>query len=407
MKRRVVGLIVAGGGGVPFEALGIQEDAALTPFGGKYLFLDFAIASLRNSGVTTMCVAGMAPAPLLQAHLLGTAVARRELRRSPFIELPAGSNRTSRATRLLRALGAAAEQIWSHHPDEVVVLLADHILHMDARSLCNAHRERGADITLAALPVPVDESAGHTVLRTDGGMRVQRVERPASRHHGDSGFALTWAGDLVIGGAALTRLLARANAGSVRSDSDLLAPLLQSLRVTAYDVGESQLPGSARGAYWHVPSTLEGYYTAQMHLCTTSPLLDLHNTEWPLFSSVSGLGPAKVVADGAGRPGQALNSLLADGTVIRGGVAINTILGHGVTIEPGAEVEDSVLLEGCRIGRGAHVRRALVGAYGVVGEDEQIGFEAAPPVGTRLLPSGLTIVPAMGPPVLEAAAGIR
>jgi glucose-1-phosphate adenylyltransferase len=143
-----------------------------------------------------------------------------------------------------------------------------------------------------------------------------------------------------------------------------------------------------------------------MHLCTPNPPLDLYNPEWPLFSSVSGLGPAKVVADGAGRPGQALNSLMADGAVIRGGVAINTILGQGVLIEPGAEVEDSVLLEGCRIGRGAHVRRALVGAYGIVGEDEQIGFEATPPVGARVLPSGLTIVPAMGPPVLEAAAGI-
>jgi glucose-1-phosphate adenylyltransferase len=407
MKRRVVGLIVAGGSGAPFEALGVQEDAALTPFGGRYHFLDFAIAALRNSGVGTTCVAGGAPAPLLQAHLLGAAVARRELRRAPFIALPAGSNRTSRATRLLRALGAAAEQIWSHRPDEVVVLLADHVLHMDVRLLCEAHRERGADITLAALPVPADESAGHTVLRTDAGMRVQRVERPGPLRDGGSGFSLTWAGDLVIGGSALTRLLARANAGRVRSDSDLLAPLLKGLHVSAYDVGDSRLPGAARGAYWHVPSTLEAYYTAQMHLCTPNPVLDLYNAEWPLLSSVSGLGPAKVVADGAGRPGQALNSLMADGTVIRGGVAINTILGQGAVIEPGAEVEDSVLLEGCRIGRGAHVRRALVGAYGIVGDDEQIGFEAVPPAGTRVLPSGLTIVPALGPPVLEAAAGIR
>ena len=407
MKRRVVGVIVAGGGGAPFEALGIQEDAALTPFGGKYHFLDFAIASLRNSGVSTVCVAGVPPAPLLQAHLLGTAVARRELRRPPLIALPAGSNRTSRATRLLRALGAAAEQIWSHRPDEVVILLSDHILHMDLRLVCDAHRERGADVTLAALPVPADESVGRTVLRTGAGMRVQRVERPTTLRDGEANFALTWAGDLVIGGGALTTLLARAHAGRVRSDSDLLAPLLKGLHVSAYDVGESRLPGATRGAYWHVPSTLEAYYTAQMHLCTPTPVLDLYNAEWPLLSSVSGLGPAKVVADAAGRPGQALNSLMADGAVIRGGVAINTILGHGAVIESGAEVEDSVLLEGSRIGRGAHVRRTLVGAYGIVDENQQIGFDAAPPAGTRVLPSGLTIVPAMGPPVLEAAAGIH
>jgi glucose-1-phosphate adenylyltransferase len=407
MKRRVVGLIVAGGGGAPYEALGIQEDAALTPFGGKYRFVDFALAALRNSGVSPVCVAGAAPAPLLHAHLLGTAIARREVRRSPFIALPGGSPVTARPARLLRALAATADQIWSHRPDALVVLLADHILHMDIRQLCDAHRERGADVTLAALPVPVDESAGHTVLRTNAALRVQSVERPAPPRNRESGFALTWAGDLVIAGSALTRLLARANAGRVRDDRDLLAPLLKGLHVSAYDVGESRLPGTPHRAYWHVPSTLESYYTAQMHLCTPSPPLDLYNPEWPVFSSVSGLGAAKVVADGVGRPGQALNSLLADGAMIRGGVAINTILGHGALIEAGAEVEDSVLLEGCRIGRGAHVRRALVGAYAVVGDEEQIGFDAVPAGAARVLPSGLTIVPATGPPVLEAAAGIR
>ncbi len=408
MKRRVVGVIVAGGGGAPYDALGIQEDAALTPFGGKYRFLDFALATLRNSGVSTAWVLGAGPAPLLQAHLLGAAIARREVRRSPFIALPDGCHPgAARPTRLLRALAASADQIWSHRPDAIVVLLADHIMHVDVRQLCDAHRDLGADVTLAALPVPVDESAGQTVLCTGTDLRVQRVESPARRSDSVSGFALAWAGDLVIGGGALTRLLARANVGRVRDDHDLLAPLLKGMRVMAYDVGESRLPGTAYGAYWHVPSTLESYYAAQMHLCTPSPLLDLYNPEWPLLSSVSGLGPAKVVADSAGRAGQALNSLMADGAVIHGGVAINTILGHGVVIDSGAEVEDSVLLDGCRIGRGAHVRRALVGAGAVVGDEEQIGFEAVPPEPARVLPSGLTIVPTIQPPLLDAVAGLR
>jgi len=408
MKRRVVGVIVAGGVGAPYEALGIQEDAALTPFGGKYRFVDFALATLRNSGVGAAYVLATSPAPLLQAHLLGAAIARRELRRPPFIPLPDGSDHTdARPTRLLRALAASAPQLRAQRPDAIVVLLADHIVHVDVRQLCDAHRDLGADVTLVGLPVPAAESAGHTVLHTGADLRVQRVEKAARRPEPPSGFALAWAGDLVIGGTALTRLLARAHAGRVRDDRDLLSPLVKSMRVMAYDVGDSRLPGATHGAYWHVPSTLEAYYAAQMHLCTPSPVLDLFNTEWPLLSSVSGLGPAKVVADSAGRTGQALNSLLADGVLIRGGVAINTILGHGVLIDSGAEVEDCVLLDGCRIGRGAHVRRALVGAGAVIGDDEWIGFDAVPALPARVLPSGLTIVPPHPPHTLDAVAGLR
>jgi len=144
-------------------------------------------------------------------------------------------------------------------------------------------------------------------------------------------------------------------------EAGLLQGFADALRVMAYDVLETRLPGSAqgRGAYWHEPTTLEAYYDAQMDLCTPRPALDLYNPAWPVPPIPSGLGPAKVVADATGRAGQALNTLVSDGAVIRGGVVINGVLGHGVVVESGAEVEDSVLLDGCRIGRGARVRRAV------------------------------------------------
>ena len=144
---------------------------------------------------------------------------------------------------------------------------------------------------------------------------------------------------------------------------------------------------------WHDPTTLEAYYDAQMDLCTPRPALDLYNPAWPVRPVPSGLGPAKVVADAAGRAGQALNTLVSDGAVIRGGVVINGVLGHGVVIESGAEVEDSVLLDGCRIGRRARVRRAVIGAGAVVAEEEEIGYGSLPPT-ARLVDSGLTVIPA-------------
>ncbi len=402
VDRGVLGIIVAGGGG-PLDMLGGGDDAALTPFGGKYRFVDFALATLANSGVTLAYVVAPAPTSALRAHVAGARRARGEPRR-PFV-LPLARGRTparTRTARLLRALARCRDLVQTHRPEAVVVLLADHILQVDLRQLRDAHRDLRADVTLMALPAPLDEAVRRTVLRVGSDQRVHEVQHaplhPATAP-GSRSFALGWAGDLMVSAAALPRLLAAVPTDGVPDDD---AGITDGIRAMAYDVLESRLPGRGPSAYWHEPTTVEAYYAAQMDLCTPCPALDLYNPAWPVPPVASGLGPAKVVADSVGRPGQALNSLVSDGAVIRGGTAISTVLGHGVVIESGAEVEDSVLLDGCRIGRGARVRRALVGAGAVIADDEQIGY-GEPAAPALLIRSGLTLVPAAAPAAMAAA----
>jgi glucose-1-phosphate adenylyltransferase len=182
----------------------------------------------------------------------------------------------------------------------------------------------------------------------------------------------------------------------------MLAPLVRGLRVAGHDPSD----GERRRTFWHDPTSVEAYYDTQMNLCTPHPAFDLHDPAWPLSAAVSGFGPAKVVADGAGRPGQTLNTLVSDGVLVCGGVVVNTVLGHGVVVESGAEVEDAVLFDGCRIGRGARVRRAVVGAGAVIGDAGEIGFGRSPASPARELPSGLTLVPAGSPMLDERAVAV-
>ena len=88
-------------------------------------------------------------------------------------------------------------------------------------------------------------------------------------------------------------------------------------------------------------------------------------------------------------------------------MVFNTVLGHGVLVDSGAEVEDSVLLDGCRIGRGARVRRALVGPGAVIEDGEEIGFGGVPTGPAHVLASGLTVVPPAVPPALAVGSGAR
>jgi len=395
MERSVIGLIVAGG--APLDILGLPDEAALTPFGGKYRFIDFALATLANSQVATACIAAPSPSRALRSHLLHAAHARRRGRHPALVALP-GTAARSRAGRLVQALAGCRELLRGREPATVVVLLADHILQLDVRQLVRAHRDLAADVTLASLPVPVGEAAHRSVLRVGTDQRVHDVQRaplhPATAP-GSRGFALGWAGDLVLETEALAAVVESVAADAAREDADVLDPLVAGLRVMAYDVLENRLPGrgDGRGAYWHEATSIEAYYDAHMDLCTPRPTLDLYNAAWPVLPVSTGLGPSKVVADAAGRAGQALNTLVSDGTVIRGGVAINTVLGHGVVIESGAEVEDSVLLDGCRIGRGARVRRAVVGAGAIVPDEARIGYDVPPAPTWRAMSSGLTIIP--------------
>ena len=410
MRRRVLGLIIAGGGAAAFDALGGVEDAALMPFAGKYRFVDFALATLLNSDVRPVYVVAPGPAPALRAHLTRNGQSRGEARRSLLISLPDEGGAGGRAERVFRALAGCRELVDACRPEAIALLHADHILQLDLRQLRDAHRDLRAHVTLAALPIPLGEAASRTVLRVGGDQRLHEAQEapvlPAAAP-GSRGFALTWAGDMLVDAAALPEVLETAVPLAGSDDVALLERLADGLRVMAYDVLDNRLPGTnGRGAYWHEPTTLEVYYEAQMNLCTPTPTFDLYNPQWPLPRVASGLAPAKVVADAAGRAGQAYNSLVSDGAVIRGGAAINTILGHGVVIESGAEVEDSVLLDGCRIGRGARVRRALVGAGAVIGDGGEIGYGGPPAPSARLLPSGLTIVSAP-PAALAAASGAR
>lgn len=383
MERRVLGVIVTGGGGAPFDALGIGGDAALTPFGGKYRFIDFALAALANAGLATTYVLAPGPARELSAHLEG---AERPLRPS-VRQLPPEATTAGRARRILLALDECRQLVHLHEPELLVVLSADHILRLDPRPLVTACRRPGVDAALAVVVAASGTINGNAPLRVDEEGRVQSAGPTAS------GLTLAWSGDLALRAEALPGVVAACAADLPADDAGFVAALTSRLGVCAYEPGNAAESATAgRGTYWHQPTTLEAYYEAQMDLCTPRPAFDLHDPTWRLPRVASGLAPAKVVADAAGRCGQALNALVADGALIRGGVVINTIVGHDVVVESGAEVEDSILFDGCRIGCGARVRRAVVGAGAAIADHAQIGYGPPPPP-ARLFPSGLTLVP--------------
>src|SRR5213593_4686366 len=124
-ERRTLGLIVTGGA-PPLGDVGAGGDPALTPFAGQYRFIDFALATLRNSGVSDVCVMAPRPSPALRVHLAAAGRPPGRGQRVTVVPLPRPAS-PDRAARLLQALAQCHRVFAGERFDTIVVLLADHI----------------------------------------------------------------------------------------------------------------------------------------------------------------------------------------------------------------------------------------------------------------------------------------
>jgi glucose-1-phosphate adenylyltransferase len=158
---------------------------------------------------------------------------------------------------------------------------------------------------------------------------------------------------------------------------DILPKLAGKAEIYAYDFQTNRIPGEAAEGvpYWRDVGTIDSYYEANMDLRAVSPALNLYNREWPVRTTSYPDPPAKFTFDDENRRGQAIDSILAGGSMLSGGTVRNSVLGRGVRVHSGALVEDSVILDNCDIGRRAKVRRAILDKNVRVPEDAEIGYD--------------------------------
>jgi glucose-1-phosphate adenylyltransferase len=158
---------------------------------------------------------------------------------------------------------------------------------------------------------------------------------------------------------------------------DILPGLIGRVPMYAYDFQSNTIPGEPPGryAYWRDVGTIDAYYEANMDIRSVEPELNLYNRQWPLITAGYSDPPAKFVFDEEGRRGQAINSVVAGGTILSGGVVRDSVLGRYVRVHSGALVEDSIVFDNCDIGRRSKIRNAILDKNVRVPEDAVIGYD--------------------------------
>ena len=160
---------------------------------------------------------------------------------------------------------------------------------------------------------------------------------------------------------------------------DILPGLIQSGKIFAYDFRKNRVPIPSKGeepSYWRDLGTIDAYYEASMDLCSIDPSFNLYNRSWPLRTVGYADPPAKFVFDWKDRQGMAVNSIVAEGTIISGSYVHNCVVGRNVRIHSYSQIENSVIMDWVEIGRGCKIRHAIIDKANVIPSGTQIGYDA-------------------------------
>ena len=373
-------ILLAGGAGERLYPLTKERAKPAVYFGGPYRIIDFTLSNCINSGLRRIFIATQYKSLSLNRHIrMGWNVVSEEL--GEFIEILPPQKRVGEHWYLGTA-DAVFQNLYSierESPSHVIVLSADHVYKMDYSKMLRSHLERNADVTLAAIEVPLVDSNRFGIVSIDQSDRVIGFdEKPVhpTPVPGSPDVALASMGIYIFKADVLVRAL---EDDAIRPDSqhdfgrNIIPSLFDTAPVYAYRFYDENKKASK---YWRDIGTLDAYFEASMDLCHVNPDFNLYDPEWPLRTYQPQAPPAKFVfAEEGRRCGQALDSVISGGCIISGSRIAGSILCPNVRVHSFCEIQQSILMPGVRVGRHARIRRAIIDRDVLVPRGALIGFD--------------------------------
>ncbi|GAB3285719.1 glucose-1-phosphate adenylyltransferase [Sinomonas notoginsengisoli] len=397
-------IVLAGGEGKRLMPLTADRAKPAVPFAGGYRLIDFAMSNLVNSGYLQIVVLTQYKSHSLDRHISETWRLSPQL--GNYVASVPAQQRVGKSWFLgsANAIYQSLNLIHDSQPDIVVVVGADHVYRMDFSQMVASHVASGAKATVAAVRQPLDMANQFGVIETDTAnpsMISAFVEKPATTPglSDDPEQFLASMGNYVFDADALVDAL-RSDAERLDTKHDMGGDIIPFFvergEAGVYDFTKNEIPGSTGRdrTYWRDVGTLDSFYDAHMDLISPLPVFNLYNAQWPFYTRQTVSPPAKFVRGTGGTVGTALDSIVASGVVISGGIVEGSVLSHDVRVNTAARVLDSVLMDGVRVEAGAVVHRAIldknvvVPAGATIGVDEKLDRRR----GFEVTASGITVL---------------
>jgi len=395
-------IVLAGGKGSRLEPLTRDRAKPAVPFGGNYRIIDFALSNCLNSGLRKLLVLTQYKAISLARHINDGWRRLYCSELGEFISVVPPQQRIDE--HWYRGTADAVYQniytLEKERPELVLILAGDHIYKMNYRKMIDFHVEKQADLTVAALPVSIDDARQFGVMQIDHDHRLigfeEKPDHPQTMPS-DPTRCLASMGIYVFTTRFLfENLLRDANTPESSHDfgKDIIPSIIDTSRVFAFPFLDENRKSQA---YWRDVGTLDAYYEANMDLIHVDPMLNMYDQHWIIRTQQGVFPPPKFVfgsqADGD-RVGVAIDSIVCPGSILSGGRVERCIVGPQVRINSYASVSDSILFNRVAVGRNAKIRRAIIDKDVKIPPGAHIGFdhEADRQRGLRVTDTGIVVI---------------
>ena len=362
-------MILAGGEGSRLYPLTQQRAKPAVPFGGKYRLIDFALSNFINSRIFSIYVLTQFKSQSLTEHLQESWRFSSILSNHFILPVPAQQRTGDSWYRgTADAIYQNINLIEDSDFDIIAIFGADHIYRMDLQQMIDFHIRKRADVTISGLPVPLKEASSFGVIQVQEKQRVTGFKEKPKRPKpipGRSDEAFASMGNYLFNKDVLIELLYE-DATDVGSShdfgKDILPRIFNKSRVFAYDFRRNHIPGLTKKeiGYWRDVGTIKAFWEANMDLRSVKPEFNLYNKKWPVRTASYGTPPAKFVLNEDGRRGQAIDSIIAEGSIISGGIVQDSVIGREVSIDSGATVINSLLMDRVKIGKNCKINMAII-----------------------------------------------
>ena len=362
VSKDCVAMILAGGQGSRLGALTKNVAKPAVPFGGKYRIIDFPLSNCVHSGINTVGVLTQYQ-PLELNRYIGNGNPW-DLDRShggvyvlpPYQSAKAGEWYKGTANAIYQNLSF----LESFKPENVLILSGDHIYKMHYGEMLKAHKESGAAVTIAVMPVPWEEASRFGIMNVDEeGTITDFEEKPAEPKSN-----LASMGIYIFTYEVLKKYL-EADERDPSSANDFGKNIIP----TMLENGEKMVSFRFEG-YWKDVGTIHSLWEANMDLVDQPPKFDLNDRSWSIYSRNMALAPHYV-----GQNAKITNSTVTEGCFI--GEIKHSVMFGGVELGEGSVVSDSVIMPGAKIGKNVVIEKAVIGADAVIGDGAKVGVNSS------------------------------
>ncbi len=364
LRDDVLVIVLAGGAGERLAPLTRDRAKPAVYFGGPYRIIDFVLSNCINSGLRHIFIATQYKSLSLNRHIRqGWTVVSEEL--GEFIEILPPQKRVGEHWYQGTA-DAVYQNLYSiirEKPKHVVVLAGDHVYKMDYQKMLRFHIDAAAEVTLAAIEVPIEDGHRFGIVAVDERDRVtgflEKPQHPPAMP-GHPHLAMASMGIYVFDSDVLIKALEE-DAAKPDSHHDFGKNIIPSLIGHGKTYSYAFYDENKKAAkYWRDVGTIDAYYEAQMDLCHVNPEFNMYDPEWPLRTYMPQAPPAKFVFAEDWRRGEARDSLISQGCIVSGSCIHGSILCPIVRVHSFCHIEQSILMPGVRVGRHAKIRRAII-----------------------------------------------